>query len=236
MNCDGKYEGQFDPTLDLTYDVVKDVFTEASTLFEDEYVHFGGDEIEESCFGQKPSIKEWMDSHNISSYKQLEIYYRQRQKALWRNITTHKKAIYWANEDINLPVENDDVIQWWGVSKNVAALANKTNEVILSNYDLTYLDVGYGNRNGRQYGTYIKWRNMYAFNPKVENVKIIGGEVCMWSELNNADTQDQKVWLRANIINERLWNSKINLDSSLPNIASRLIAQAARMRERGFKV
>ena len=77
-------------------------------------------------------------------------------------------------------MESDDVIQWWGTSKNVGALKNKTNEVVLSNYDLTYLDIGFGNRYGGQYGTYQKWRTMYEqFTPK------IGGEVCMWSELSN---------------------------------------------------
>ena len=63
----------------------------------------------------------------MSSYKDLEVYYRQRQKKIWRNITSSKKAIYWANEAINLPVDSDDAIQWWGVSKNVGVLQNKTN-------------------------------------------------------------------------------------------------------------
>lgn len=41
---------------------------------------------------------------------------------MWRDITKTKKAIYWANEDIDLPLESDDVIHWWGVSKNVDRL------------------------------------------------------------------------------------------------------------------
>lgn len=65
--------------------------------FEDTYVHFGGDETSESCWNIKPSIKVWMDQNNIASYKDLQIYYRRRQKDLWRDITPSKKAIYWAN-------------------------------------------------------------------------------------------------------------------------------------------
>ena len=188
--------------MDETYDLVKDVFTEINSLFDDEYTHFGGDEIVTKCFDQRPSIKEWMTAHNLEDYTDLEVYYRQRQKKIWRNITGHKKAIYWANENINLPVESDDVIHWWGVSKNVGVLANKTNEVVLSNYDLTYLDIGFGNRYGRQYGTYIRWRDMYSqFTPKVQGVNIVGGEVCMWSEIRNQDVHDQKIWLRAQVLN-----------------------------------
>lgn len=40
-------------------------------------------------------------------------------------IDSKKKAIFWANEDIDLPVSDDDVIQWWGVSKNVDRLKGR---------------------------------------------------------------------------------------------------------------
>jgi hypothetical protein len=39
-----------------------------------------------------------MAALNISDYRSLEIYYRQQQKKLWRQITPSKKVIYWANE------------------------------------------------------------------------------------------------------------------------------------------
>ena len=68
--------------------------------------------------------------------------FRQREKKLWRSIS-QKKVIYWANEDIDLPLEDDDIIQWWGVSSNVDRMAGRKNPVILANYDLTYLDIGF---------------------------------------------------------------------------------------------
>lgn len=109
-----------------------------------------------------------MRAQNILTYKQLQVYYRQQEKKLWRTqISDTKKAIYWANEEIDLPVENDDVIHWWGVTKNVNKLAGRPNEVILSNYDITYLDIGFGGRYGTGYGTYITWRQVYSFNPKI---------------------------------------------------------------------
>lgn len=68
-----------------------------------------------------------MKANNIKDPKALSIYFRQEQKKLWRKISTQKKVIYWANEDIDLPVDNDDVIQWWGVSTNVAKMAGRKN-------------------------------------------------------------------------------------------------------------
>lgn len=108
--------------------------------------------------------------------------------------------IYWANEEIDLPVQDDDVVQWWGQTKNLKNLVNRPNEVILSNYDETYLDVGFGSRNGGNYLTYIKWRDIYKFEPKFTGVNIIGGEVCMWGELSNQRTNEQKIWNRASIL------------------------------------
>lgn len=42
-------------------------------------------------------------------------------------------------------------------------MVGRKNEVILSNYDLTYLDIGFGNFYGDKYSTYQSWRKMYAF-------------------------------------------------------------------------
>lgn len=58
---------------------------------------------------------------------------------------------------------------------------------------------------------YQNWRLMYSFQPKLESVNVIGGEACMWDELGNEHTQQQKVNLRANIVGERLWNTDIEL-------------------------
>lgn len=148
---------------------------EVNSTFIDSFVHFGGDEIVENCYSRKPAIKEWMDKNNITTYLQLSNYYRKRQKTMWRNISAFKKAIYWANEDIDMPVEADDIIHWWGGSKNVNKLAGRKNQVILSNYDLTYLDLGFGGRRGTGYGTFTSWRDVYKFDPRVKDVNVIGG-------------------------------------------------------------
>jgi hypothetical protein len=39
-----------------------------------------------------------MQKHNIKSYFDLSVDFRERQKQLWRTIANKKKVIYWANE------------------------------------------------------------------------------------------------------------------------------------------
>mgnify|MGYP000887763616 CR=1 FL=1 len=46
LNCDGIYQGQLDPTLPLTWEVLEDVLKYVDSIFSDNYVHFGGDEVE----------------------------------------------------------------------------------------------------------------------------------------------------------------------------------------------
>lgn len=80
-----------------------------------------------------------------------------------------------------MPLDSDDVIHWWGLTSDLKILANRTNQVILSNYDLTYLDFGYGGRRATGYRTHVSWRDLYKFDPSASNVNVIGGETCMWS-------------------------------------------------------
>lgn len=155
---------------------------------------------------------------------------------MWRGISSKKKVIYWANEDIDLPMEDEDVIEWWGVSSNVARMEGRKNEVILSNYDITYLDIGFGNFYGNVYGVYEDWRKMYSYEPRVPSVNVIGGESCMWSELTNKHAFEQKITQRSSVIGERLWNVNVDINSEIHNIATRLTAHSQRLRERGFKV
>ena len=108
--------------------------------------------------------------------------------------------------------------------------------MILSCYDQTYLDIGFGNYFGGRYGVYQTWKQVYSFNPVVKGINIIGGETTMWSELNSPETHEKKVWIRSAVIAERLWNNGLSLEKNQLSIAKRLIAQSERLRSRGIKV
>ena len=87
-----------------------------------------------------------MDAKEIKDYPALASYYRKQQKSLYRStISSNKKVIYWTNEDIDLPVQDDDVLHWWGDQANQGRLAGRKNQVIMSNYDILYLDSGFTN-------------------------------------------------------------------------------------------
>ena len=133
-------------------------------------------------------------------------------------------------------MQDEDVIHWWGDQANQGKLSGRKSQVILSNYDLVYLDTGFNNIYGINYGVYKTWRVMYAFNPAIPDANVIGGTTCMWNEIGTKHTFEQKVLQKASVLAERLWNTNISLESELNNIATRLQAQAVRLRARGYKV
>ena len=65
---------------------------------------------------------------------------------------------YWYNAVDKLPAEDDDIIQWWGLTSELNQVASFKNRFILSDYNTLYLDTGVGNAFGNSYQTYHTWK------------------------------------------------------------------------------
>jgi len=238
LNCSQTYNGQFDPTMNETYDTITKVFNETKDLFPDDMIHFGGDEVDEGCWDQRPAIKEFMAKENISTYKDLQIYYRNKSKKIFREtLKSNKSIIYWANQDLNLPVQEDDIIQWWGNHSLLDAIKDMKNQVILSSWNLLYLDVGVGTTFGSHYWKTATWKQIYEFNPKLPDGfkgTSIGAEAPLWSELSTDHTHFTKLWPRASCLGERLWNT--GAAQPLSDVIGRLVAFNNKIKLRGIPV
>ena len=60
-------------------DFLNAFFGEMMTIFSDEYVFLGGDEVDHTCWDANPAIAAWLTAHNMTS-AQLEQYF-------WRQMT-----------------------------------------------------------------------------------------------------------------------------------------------------
>ncbi|GCA64524.1 beta-hexosaminidase, partial [Kipferlia bialata] len=47
----------FDPTMDETYTVLQSVLSDSRTIFTDDYIHMGGDEVVTGCWNEMPEIQ-----------------------------------------------------------------------------------------------------------------------------------------------------------------------------------
>ncbi|CAD8134243.1 unnamed protein product [Paramecium octaurelia] len=236
-----KQYGQFDPTMELTYEVLKSVMQDFNDMFAKvQFIHFGGDEASNSCFDQRPSIKQFMNEHGIATYFDLQVYYRQRQKDIWKNVVkSSKRVAYWYNKQDQLPAEDDDIIHWWGLTSQLVDVKNRKNDFILSDYHPLYLDVGVGNAFGNSYDAYQTWKDVYKWSPVPPEGfqgNILGGEAPLWGETNNQNTHFQKMFLRSSILGDTLWNPNSKSTEQFWQFTQRLSEMEDRMNKYGFPV
>ena len=70
-----------------------------------------------------------------------------------------------------------------------------TNRIILSNSEELYIN-----------SLNLTWENVFNFTPIVTGINgtIIGAEAPLWAELNDDFTTEEKLWIRATALSERL--------------------------------
>ena len=64
-----------DPSNDKVYTFFKSFFQEIKSLFKDDFIHLGMDEVYYDCWLSSPSIKEFMQIYGLSNVSQVEQYY-----------------------------------------------------------------------------------------------------------------------------------------------------------------
>ncbi|KRW98213.1 Glycoside hydrolase, superfamily [Pseudocohnilembus persalinus] len=206
--------GALDPTIENTWELIKGVSQYMQQYFSNKNMHMGGDEIFEKCWEHRPEIKQWMDLNGIKNYKELEMYFREKQASYFQD----KNLIYWLNgASGDVKFRENDLIQYWDEQSTYDMLKKFDNEVILSTYDYLYLDCGQGDQQGWDSwcDPYKTWKHIYQFDPKAADIgdRVIGAEACLWAEIISNDNLDNRAWPRVTSLALRLWNVEENLNS-----------------------
>ncbi len=129
---------------------------------------------------------------------------------------------------------------WWGDSHNFEkAIGERPGGVILAFYDKLYIDAGYGNIYGSNYGTVRFWDGIFEMDYLYPNLKskVLGAVVTLWGEVTDEYTNQQRVWPRSSAMSERTWNGATYYKGyNKTEVLLRLNAQGRRMRSRGIKI
>ena len=89
----GVFDPTFDPTKEETYVFFDKFFKEMSELFNDEYIHIGGDENSGKQWDSSKAIQKFKKENNLKSNHELQAYFNKRiQKILEKY---GKKMIGW---------------------------------------------------------------------------------------------------------------------------------------------
>jgi hexosaminidase len=193
----GVFDPTFNPTIEETYIFFDKFFKEMSELFNDEFMHIGGDENNGKQWNQNPSIQKFMKENGIKDNHELQSYFNKRLLAILTKY--NKKMIGW-DEIFQPDMPNNIVIQSWRGQKSLVESAQKGYQAILSNG--YYIDL-------------IQSAEFHYLNDPIpadtplspeEQKFILGGEATMWAELVTNETVDSRIWPRTIAIAERFWS------------------------------
>lgn len=193
--------GIFDPTIDpskeYTYEFLDKFFGEMSLLFNDEYLHIGGDENNGKQWDNNAEIQKFMKEKNIADNHALQAYFNRRLLSILNKYG--KKMIGW-DEIMQPEIPTTAIIQSWRGKEGLTAAAKAGYQVLLSNG--YYIDL----LQSAQFH-YLNDPLPSGIDLNEEQRKLIlGGEATMWAELVTWETVDSRIWPRTAAIAERLWS------------------------------
>jgi len=193
-----------DPSKHFTYQVIDGVFSDLlgvnrSGLFFEDFVHLGGDEVDQACWESSAQIQQWMRTEKIPSLTGAYKYFVDKQHELARK--RGKVPVAWeevyAHFTTGLPKQT--VIHVWN---NRGILGKATNDGFRALLSAGwYLD------------SQSSWEQMLSNDPDsglndAQRKLVIGGGACMWSEQVDASNILMTIWPRTAAVAERLWSSQ----------------------------
>ena len=193
----GIHDESLDPTEDKTYKFLDALIEEMGQIFPDAYFHIGGDENTGKAWRENPKIAAFMKAKGIKDTDALQAYFNQRLLPI---LTKHGKHMIGWDEVLTPGLPKDVIVQSWRGGDSLAKGARQGYTGILS--APYYLD---GMKTAEEH---------YLADPipagvsltEEEKARILGGEVCMWSEHLNERTIDSRIWPRTAAIAERFWS------------------------------
>ncbi|CAM1322748.1 HEXB (predicted) [Pycnogonum litorale] len=203
----GKLTGYYaiNPILNTTYEFLHKFFEEIVEVFNDQYIHLGGDEVSFSCWKSNGNIKKFMDEKGFKDIAQVEDYYEQRLVNIIKSFPGDHQYMVWEEVFLNgVKLKPETIVHVWrsGYEMTLYKSTKAGYRTLLSScWYLNYISYG------------DDWTKFYRCDPQefvgtqAQKNLIIGGETCMWGEFVDSTNIISRTWPRASIPAERLWSS-----------------------------
>ncbi len=202
----GPYEierswGIFDPTvnpiIEETYTFLDAFFAEMAELFDDDFIHIGGDENNGKHWLANTEIVAFMNARGYEEPLMLQRYFNER---ILEILTRYGKRMIGWDEIFQDGLPKSIVIQSWRGRESLFESARLGYSGILSSG--YYIDL-------------IHPTDHHYLNDPLpadsglteeEAARILGGEATMWAEFVSPETVDSRIWPRTAAIAERFWS------------------------------
>lgn len=229
--------GQLLILYNKTYEVVKNVYNEVASLFDDNVFHVGADELQSNCYKFTDEYQQWIKSNktiqDLSQYwvdNALPLFEDkpERRLMMWEDILLTPEGAHTIPQNVILQLWNNDLV-------NIQNLTLRGFDVVVLLSSHFYLDCGYGGfvTNDPRYidvaanedfndglggswcAPYKTWQRIYTYDftanlTDAEKLHVLGAEVAMWSEQVDSTVLTQKVWPRAAALAESTWSGNRN--------------------------
>lgn len=226
------------PADERTYTFLGKYLKDLSDIFDSDFWHLGGDEVSIGCVKDLKSTSPFLSKNNLQ-LNELQNYYIKREKDILTAINPKIKAGYWWRGETNVYADGD-VLQFWsggGDLKKTMEDWPKQN-FIYSPAGLYYLDCGYINQysGGSWCGGIHNWRDIWNVDPRKlhtdsQKSRFWGGELPLWSEMNNEFNMPLKLFPRGAAMSYRLWNP--NEPDNFAKVPEMLIKHQYRLKSYG---
>ena len=143
--CEGASYGlnyeNLDPTKNGTFEYLRSLFQEAATIFPDDYLFLGGDEVATTCWANNPNVTAWLKAQGMpTDASTLQAYFENRLTTIVRtDPKISKEVIVWqevfqtAKDPVTTLGKNAVVDVWKGQDKaTLAAVTEKGLRAVLS--------------------------------------------------------------------------------------------------------
>jgi len=193
----GIYDPTVNPIIEETYVFLDTFFAEMAELFDDEFIHIGGDENNGKHWLANPEIVAFMETNGYDEPLMLQRYFNERVLEI---LTRYDKRMIGWDEIFQDGLPKSIVIQSWRGRESLFKAARLGYPGILSNG--YYIDLIHPTDHHYLNDPLPEDADL---SPK-EAARILGGEATMWAEYVSPETVDSRIWPRTAAIAERFWS------------------------------
>ncbi|KAK7063270.1 Chitooligosaccharidolytic beta-N-acetylglucosaminidase-like [Halocaridina rubra] len=251
--------GQLNVVNENTYRVLGQIYEEMAVIFGPlDLFHFGGEEINLSCWNTTENITNYMREKGLNRTDDsfIKLWSDFQSKAYGLLVTANKgkhiPGILWASNLtkeslLGMHIDPEHYIIQIGKSEidsQLKHLLQKGFHIIFSNEDAWSLDCGFGSgykNEDSSCGGYKGWQAVYNNNPTKITINrtssfygdlILGGEATLRSTQTDEQSLDAKLWPRGAALAERLWTNPLH---NWEPAETRFIHHRQRMVKRGIQ-
>ncbi len=191
------FANSINPAKEATYQFLDTFFGEMASLFPDDYIHIGGDEVTDEQWDKDPEIVKFKKSNGLETKSDLQVYFQNRLGEILAK--HHKKMMGW-DEILDPKLAESSVIESWRGKEHLVSAVQAGFPCVLANG--YYIDL-------LQSAEYHYQNDPCPEKSSLNDAQkalILGGEAAMWSEYVSAENIDSRIWPRTAAIAERFWS------------------------------